>query len=91
MTIHSKWNLEPWRITGFTDGEGCFYIGIIKKSSCKSGYNCQVSFKISLHENDRAILETIQNYFGVGNIYRHGGKSVQYLVKSAIKDRWNYN
>jgi len=29
--------LNPWFITGFTDGEGCFYIRITKKNQMKIG------------------------------------------------------
>ena len=77
--------IYSWFITGFTDGEGCFYIGIVKSSSRISDYSFQVCFTINLHEKDRAILETIQNYFGVGSIYKEGAQTIQYKVQT-IKD-----
>jgi hypothetical protein len=39
-------------------------------------------FAISIHEKDRRILELIQEYFGVGNIYQNGENKVQFLVES---------
>jgi hypothetical protein len=42
-------------------------------------------FKISLHKKDKALLEHIQNYFGVGRISKHGTDSLQYYVYS-VKD-----
>jgi hypothetical protein len=35
-----------------------------------------------LHENDRALLELIKAFFGVGSITQQGQKSVQYRVTS---------
>jgi hypothetical protein len=29
--------LNPNFLTGFADGEGCFYIGVIKNNSCSTG------------------------------------------------------
>uniref|UniRef100_UPI0030DF1BFC hypothetical protein n=1 Tax=Dematophora necatrix TaxID=2751867 RepID=UPI0030DF1BFC len=62
--------LNPWFITGFTDGEGYFSIGISKNKN-KVGWQVKLEFGISLHEKDRALLEDIQKYFSTGNIFIH--------------------
>jgi hypothetical protein len=41
-----------------------------------------VCFQICLHEKDKALLEEIKNYFGVGNISKHGPQSTQFRVQS---------
>lgn len=40
---------------------------------------------MSLHEKDQDLLIKLKNYFGVGEIYKHGPSSLQYRIKS-VKD-----
>ena len=54
-------------------------IEIIKKVDLK------LEFIISLHEKDKALLEEIKIYFRVGDIYKQGAKSIQFIVQS-VKD-----
>lgn len=75
-------SLHPYFITGFIDAEGCFNLYFRKDQRCQNGYQVQLSFKISVHEKDRPLLELIQSYFGVGTISKHGQDSVQYQVRS---------
>lgn len=77
--------LNPWFITGFCDGESCFYVGIQKNNKSKLGWTVELIFTITLHKKDKDILESINNYFGVGYITQHGKDTLQYRVKS-IKD-----
>ena len=76
--------MNPWFITGFTDGEGCFYVNIIRNNKYKTGWRVQLFFKITLHWRDKALLENIQNYFeGRGIIStKHGEETIQYLIYS---------
>ena len=74
--------LHPWFITGFLDGESCFNVEINSSKTIRIGLTVQAKFQISLHKKDRAILEEIKLYFGVGFIYKHGKNSLQYQVKS---------
>lgn len=39
-------------------------------------------FTIGLHKKDRAILEQIKTFLGVGNIYNQGSNAVQFRVQS---------
>ena len=36
-TIKNPSNLNPWFLTGFTDGEGCFRVRISKRNERKTG------------------------------------------------------
>ena len=74
--------INPWFITGFADAEGCFSIGLAKRKDLKIGWSVQLAFTISLSKKDKALLEIIQNYWGVGKIYKDGSKSVNYKVQS---------
>ena len=61
--------LSPWFITGFTDGEGSFWVSILKDNTYKTGWSVKLGFEIRLHKKDRALLEHIQKFLGVGKIY----------------------
>ncbi|MFH2104748.1 MAG: LAGLIDADG family homing endonuclease [Parcubacteria group bacterium] len=61
--------LQPWYIVGFVEGEGCFAINISKHKTKKIRRDAWLSFEIELRGDDKPILESIQKYFGCGNIY----------------------
>jgi len=74
--------INPNWLTGFTDGEGCFSVGVFKNSN-NVGWQVKLGFEIYLHIKDKAILEQIKNYFGVGNIYHKDTlNKIQYRVQS---------
>lgn len=78
--------LNPFFITGFSDGEACFHLSIGKNSKYKNGYYVNPGFSIGLHKKDRALLEKIQSYFGgLGAIRKQREGFVQYRIFS-IKD-----
>ena len=72
--------LNPYYITGFTDGEGCFFVGVSPDSKSKTGYRVKANFQIGLHLKDLALLEQIQLFFGVGKISKLAAESVQFRV-----------
>ena len=88
--IHTKSNpspqnleINPWAVTGFVDGEGCFSISIVAYKKYKTGYQVKPTFQISLSEIDKYLLKDIQNFFGgVGKIYKYGSKSTILQVRS---------
>jgi hypothetical protein len=60
--------LNPWFVTGFLDGECCFYVNLIK-SKTKIGWAVQTTMSLELHRKDLPLLKSIQLFFnGVGNI-----------------------
>lgn len=50
-----------------------------------TGWQVKPIFKISLHNKDRALLESIQKFLGVGKIYKHGKDSIEFRV-SGLKN-----
>lgn len=60
--------INPLWLTGFIDGEGSFLISIYKNKN-KLGWAVKLEFQIGLHIRDKALLEKIQNYFQVGNLF----------------------
>lgn len=51
-----KVSLDPWYITGFSDGEGCFILAVNKHKRFKLGYSLGAIFQIHLHSRDLALL-----------------------------------
>ena len=77
--------MNPKYITGFTDAEGCFCSNIFKVKASKIR-TAQLVFSISLKKADKAILDRIQCFFGVGKIkYGKNDDTFSYYV-SNIKD-----
>ena len=79
-TLESK--LNPFYVTGFVDGEGCFILTIIKDNKYKSGWRVACRFVISLHKKDLMLLNSIKEFFGTGSVFHMSKDSAQYRVES---------
>jgi hypothetical protein len=76
--------LNPWFLTGFSDGEACFIINIYKSDKHEAGWGARAAFQLGLHKKDLPILNSIKDYFGVGNISMKANGCV--FSVQAIKD-----
>jgi hypothetical protein len=76
--------INPWFLTGFSDGEACFMINIYKSHKHEAGWGARATFQIGLHKKDLPILNNIKDYLGVGNITIKANGCVFYV--QAIKD-----
>lgn len=65
--------LNPYYLTGFTDGEGCFYVGVSPNPRHKTGYRVKAVFHIGVHIRDIALLKQIQLFFRVARDAAAGG------------------
>ena len=86
--LHNKTlKLNPWFLTGFTDGDGSFLINVRPKSNRKTGYGVECVFRVNLHSRDRALLENFRDFFGtlVGRLTAVSDKYAQYWV-GALED-----
>ncbi len=77
--------MNPWFLTGFSDGEACFLINIFKSSKPKAGWGARATFELGLDQKDLLILNRIKSYLGVGNITSKTNGSCVYSVQS-VKD-----
>ena len=83
--LYSTQNLlNCWFLTGFTDAD-CYTLSILRNKKSRTGWVIIPSFQIVLHQKDKALLEQIQTYFGVGKVYKQSKESFMYQVKS-VKD-----
>jgi hypothetical protein len=62
-------------LAGFTDGEGCFCIFRLQKTTNRSRVNYQCQFVINLRADDAAILVEIRDRLGIGKISKRNAKS----------------
>jgi len=74
--------LDPWFVTGFVDGDGCFTISITEDSKYNTGWRVRALFTLGVKKEDLILLEQVKNYFGVGSIYDQKGEVVRYHVTS---------
>ena len=77
---------NPWFWTGFTDAEGCFSVSLSKNSKLNIGWRVKLVFSIAIHKKDKALLEKLLDYLGVGYVNDQKSRSlVDYRVTS-LKD-----
>lgn len=77
--------LNPYYITGFSDGESCFTVNVYKDPRRVNGYNIVPYFQIGLHKKDIELLKRIKTYFGeIGRI--HELKSVCFYQVGSLKE-----
>lgn len=87
--IHSSFDLDPYFITGFADGESCFSFQFFKNNRLTVGWEVRPSFSVHLHKKDLTLLKQIQSFFaGVGSISVSKKETALYSVKS-LKDLTN--
>ena len=83
LSSASSNKLNPYYVTGFTDGEGCFYVSVSSNPRYKTAYRVKAVFHIGVHIRDLALLEQILLFFGVGTISKLGAESVQFRVSGS--------
>nr|QBM09656.1 hypothetical protein [Dactylella sp.] len=77
-----KFTMNPWFITGFSDGEASFIVYVQKSKNVKIGWVTWLAFEINIMKKDLSILESIMSYLGVGKIYHKSNGSCVYNVRS---------
>ncbi len=75
-------------VVGFTDGEGCFSIAVIKNRTTKYGRQIFPEFVITQGEKSLSALQKIKNFFDCGYIFinkrydNHNENLYRYCVRS---------
>src|SRR5213595_2440543 len=59
-------SIDPWFVTGLTEGEGCFCVSLALRAKMKTGLEVRPSFSLSLNEKDLELLRDLQAFFGCG-------------------------
>lgn len=73
--------LDAGWITGFVDGEGCFYVGVNPHPDMESGFQVLPEFTVVQHERDVQLLHAMKAFFGCGVVRRNHGERMAYRVR----------
>jgi NADH:ubiquinone oxidoreductase subunit K len=77
----------PLFITGLFDAEGSFVITILKNPGLKQGWRIQARIQIKMHEKDRALIQSIQDFFGnIGYVSKPNNTSMVEFRVSTIQE-----
>jgi hypothetical protein len=76
---------DPNWLTGFTEGEACFFISIYKSLKSKLGLAVQLVFKITQHSRDVELLKGIEKFFACGRVEKRSTNACDFTVNS-LKD-----
>jgi LAGLIDADG endonuclease len=74
-------NLDAQWIVGFTDGEGCFHVGISSHADMTLGFQVLPEFVIVQHKRDVAVLHAIKDFFGCGVVRTNHGDRMCFRVR----------
>lgn len=61
----------PYWVAGFSSGEGCFLVDIVKCRSTKIGYSVGLRFMISQHSRDEQLMLSLIHYFNCGKLNKN--------------------
>jgi hypothetical protein len=73
--------LDAGWVTGFIDGEGCFYVGVNRHSGTKSGYQVLPEFTVVQREENVQLLYALKAFFGCGVVRRNNGDRMAYRAR----------
>lgn len=73
---------DPSWLSGFAEGEACFFISIYKSPKSKLGLAVQLVFKITQHSRDINLLKMIARFFDCGRVEKRNGKACDFTVNS---------
>lgn len=76
-------------IAGFTDGEGCFSISIVRNAGCRLGWQVQHEFAITQSESSIEALQLVREHFGCGRIIVQDRRDIRHgrLARFSVKAR----
>jgi hypothetical protein len=67
--------LDPWYVTGFFEGEGCFSVSIHYRPTITNGWMIRPVLQAYQHRDRVEILEKLVEFFGCGKIRPKGPQS----------------
>jgi hypothetical protein len=73
--------LDAHWIVGFTDGEGCFHIGIARHPEMTLGVQVLPEFSIVQHKRDVQVLQGIKQFFACGVVRSNHGDRMCFRVR----------
>lgn len=72
---------DPYWLSGFSTGEGCFSVHTRKSSASKLGFSISLSFQLDQHSRDSELMENLIIYFNCGQVTKNGSCTKFYVTK----------
>ena len=91
--VQVQWSkLDPWFVTGFSDGEASFSVSIYidKRIKGRIGWVVKPSFQISLHSRDIKLLLQLQEFFACGSIVSKKNRSEKSFRVNSLHELTNF-
>ncbi|MCS7311216.1 MAG: LAGLIDADG family homing endonuclease, partial [Armatimonadetes bacterium] len=60
--------LDPWYVTGLTEGEGCFSVSFNIRERLSVRIETRASFSLSMNRRDLELLKKLHQFFACGGI-----------------------
>jgi len=84
--------LNPYYVTGFTEGEGSFYVSVSPRKLESVKWEVRPTFSLSQNKESRGILYQVKDFFGCGsvrpstrdNTYRYEVRNLKELNRMII-------
>ncbi len=73
--------LDAQWVVGFTDGEGCFHVGVNSHPDMTAGFQVLPEFTIVQHKRDIKLLYAIKKFFNCGVVRVNHGDRMCYRVR----------
>lgn len=83
LSMDARNNIDPYWIAGFTAGDGCFSVSVIK-SKAVLGETSWIRFILTQHSRDFKLMEALASYFGCGKVNQDS--KAAYLVVQRLSD-----
>lgn len=72
--------IKDW-VRGFTDGEGCFHVSIVKVKDMRLKKRPIPEFVITQHQRSMNVLDALKGFFGCGFVKRNHGDRFCFVVR----------
>jgi hypothetical protein len=72
---------HPAWVTGFIDGEGTFFVDLLKNKTMALGIQVQLQFSITQHIRDADLMRSLVDFFGAGIVVSDGPTKIQYRIR----------
>ncbi len=80
LVVNKKIKDPNW-LAGFVNGDGCFFVNIMKSASHSSGFVVNLVFKITQHSKDKELMQSLVYYLDCGKVFvRSNDNAVDFKV-----------
>lgn len=72
--VKSRVHMDPDWLSGFVEGEGCFFVNIYKRKDSVLGEGVKLVFKLTQDNRNNEVLALVSSHLACGKIYSQSSK-----------------